>query len=491
MADLPQVDHDHNRSENTAYHHERLADPEPVRQHANANQRNDVEAPFPVAETVGVLESNAEHSSHEDHEEADCGVVDQEHHGDRDRRHDNVCLQQLPPRVLQRLLNVDPLGPRFDQRTVPHRHHELVTKLRRQLPQAEERDRENEQTYDAADFVLVRPEPRRGDYGRDGVGADDRDDQAAQDRAAGPEPHGRGTADLWGEVTDQRRGRHQANAFDDADNKALDRVGPLVRRGRDDEANEHAGEEQTEDHEVCPAVAVGEPGEQRAEGADQVTEGKRQHEEREGHVQVGQDQRGYRPAHIQLVVEHDGGEDCERQVEHSGSGVWIGIQLPVNQRGGESPLPGDWFRRGSCHTVLLAVTGCCAWVNYMPTRRYPHHRYEINGLLSQLGHGSGGQDFAAASSFGYLTARHYSASETRDVRFAKRNTGELAGRAMAQEADVTRDGHSAGLRFTMWPGLLAAHRRSDCSRTRLTERWCSLHTKGPPGALARRSFAAY
>ncbi len=64
--------------------------------------------------------------------------------------------------------------------------------------------------------------------------ADDRDDEAAEHRAAGPEAHGRGTADLRGEVADQGWGGHQADALDHADDETLNGEGPTCssRPGR-------------------------------------------------------------------------------------------------------------------------------------------------------------------------------------------------------------------------------------------------------------------
>ena len=117
------------------------------------------------------------------------------------------------------------------------------------------------------------PDPVVGDDGRDGGAADDRDDQAARDRADGPEPHRRGPPHLRGEVADQGRGGDQADALDQADGEALDAERPLVGRVRQDEGGHDPGDQQPPDHQVGPAEPVGEPGEQRAERPDQVSEG--------------------------------------------------------------------------------------------------------------------------------------------------------------------------------------------------------------------------
>ena len=79
VARLQQVDHGHHRGQHAADHHERLTDPEPVGDHPDQDHRDDVEAPVPVAQPVGVGGGKAEHGRGVDDEEPDGGVVDQQH----------------------------------------------------------------------------------------------------------------------------------------------------------------------------------------------------------------------------------------------------------------------------------------------------------------------------------------------------------------------------------------------------------------------------
>ena len=358
VAGLLQVDHGHDRGYHPADHHERLAHPEPVRDEADQDHRDDVEPPVPVAQPVGVLDREPEHGRQVDHGEPDGGVVDQQHDRYGDRGDDDVGLEQLAERVLQCRLDVllgQALGPGLDQRAVMQGHHQLVAQRRGQFPQPDERDHEHDQPGDAADAVLVGPEPGVGHDRGNGGAAHHRHDQAAHHRAAGPEAHGRGPAHLRGEVADQRGGGHQADALDEADHEGRDGERPLAGHGRDYEEREHPGEQQPDHHHVGPAEPVAKAGAQRAERPDQGPEGYRQREEREAHVQVDQVQRGHRAAHVQLVVQRDRGQYRDGQVHHPGPGIRISVQLPSPDPGKPSGPAGHWRRSDSCHAVTSDV----------------------------------------------------------------------------------------------------------------------------------------
>src|SRR6185437_14601815 len=217
-----------------ADYHERLAHPEPVGDDADQDHREDIEAPVPVAQPVSVLDREAEHGGQVDHGERDGCVVDQQHDRHRDGRDDDVGLEQLAERMPQRRLDVrigQALGLGLDQRAVAHGHHQLVAQPRGQFLEPDQRDHEHDQAGDAADAVLVGPEPVVVDDGGYGGTAHHRDDQAADHRAAGPEAHGRGPAHLRGEVPDQGGGGDEADALYEADDPALDGERPLVGRG--------------------------------------------------------------------------------------------------------------------------------------------------------------------------------------------------------------------------------------------------------------------
>ena len=58
VARLQQVDHGHDGGHDSADHHEGLAHPEPVGDDPDQDHRDDVEAPLPVAEAVGILDTS-------------------------------------------------------------------------------------------------------------------------------------------------------------------------------------------------------------------------------------------------------------------------------------------------------------------------------------------------------------------------------------------------------------------------------------------------
>src|ERR1700677_1514084 len=331
VAGLLQIDDGHHGRQDAADHHERLPYVEPVGDDPDQDDPDDVEAPVPVAKPVGVLDREVEHGDEVDDGEADRGVVDQQHDRDGDGGDDDVRLEQLPERVPQSRLDVDPLGPGLDQRAVPRRHHQLVPQLRGELLQPDQGDREDDDPDSAADAVFGRPEPRVADDRRNGGTADDRHDQAAQDRAAGPEAHRGGPSHLRGEVADQRGSGDQADALDHADREALDAEDPLTGGSRQDERGEDGGDEQPADDEVGAAHPVAEPGEQRAERSDQVPECEDHHVEREAHLQVAQQQRGDRAADIRFVVQRDGGQHRNRQIADAGPVAGIPVELPAPQ----------------------------------------------------------------------------------------------------------------------------------------------------------------
>ncbi len=203
--------------------HERLAHPQPVGEQPDDDQGDDVRPPEPGVEPVGLGDREVEPvgvlegDRVVDGEEAGGGVVDEQEHRDAEGRADQVPLEDLAPWALgggQNLASGQTAGPRFDQRPVPGRDHQLVAELGRQVLHEEQADDEGGQGGDARDDELAVPVLAEV---AEGVGGDDAGDQAAGHRADGPEAHGRGPAELRAEVADQGRGGHQDGPLHQAD----------------------------------------------------------------------------------------------------------------------------------------------------------------------------------------------------------------------------------------------------------------------------------
>ncbi len=309
-----------------ADHHERLAHLEPVREQPGDDQTDDVGRPVPVGEGVGPLLAVAEDGGEVDDEVADGGEVEQQEHADGEGRADDVQPHHLPPAALQRLLRVQALGPGLDQCPVAQADHDLVADPRRQLAQAQQRDHEDDQGGRAGVAQLVLPvggvQRAAGDRG---------DHQAADDRAHGPVAHGRRPAQLRGEVPDQGGGGDQDDALDEADHGEEQQVGGLVRGVRQAEQHQQADHQQPVHHQVGPAPAVGEPGDQRGEGADGVADDRYPDEVAVAHPVVGDDRRGHRVLDVQGVVQHDRGQHHDGQVGVAASTVGVGVQIAPEQ----------------------------------------------------------------------------------------------------------------------------------------------------------------
>ena len=237
----------------------------------------------------------------------------------------------------------------------------------------------HDQPDDAADAVLVRPDPRVMNDGGDGGAADDRDDQAPDDRAAGPEPHGRGPAHLGeksrisaGVATRQMPSTRPTTKVATAKNHLL------VAAGMTKATNTPVTSRPPTTRLARPSRSVM-PGQQRAERPDQVPEGQGHHEEREAHVQVGQDQRGHRGADVQLVVQRDGGQHGNGQIKDAGPGVGICLELPAPQpRCAPVPVDARLFC-GHTHPDLAIVVAGQRPVDVASRSRYPHYPCEFNG----------------------------------------------------------------------------------------------------------------
>ncbi len=326
--------------------HEWLPDLQPVRQQPGHDEGECLDAPVPVAQPVRLRFGVAEVGREEDDEEADGDVVEEQEHGDGERRADDVEAQHLAPVPLERHFGVDAAGAGLDERAVAQADHQLVAQAGSQFAQSEEGDGEDDHTDDAADAELELPVG----VGVEGVARHLGHDEAADDRAQCPEAHRGGPAQLRGEVADERRRRHQDDAFDEADCRDEDQVVRLAVDERDG-VGEDAGDEQSVDHQVGPAPAVGEAGEDRCERADGIAHNGHENQERQGHVQVEADLRGDRAADIQLVVENDCRDDHDAEVEGAGPVRGVAAELPapdsIFRRYGRR----GWFSRSGCHHV--------------------------------------------------------------------------------------------------------------------------------------------
>jgi hypothetical protein len=133
-------------------------------------------------------------------------------------------VEHLPPRVLRAFLDVYARGACLDELPVADLHHQLSPELGRKLSQADECDDEHDQADDAADDELVLPRMEM----IEGVARDQRHGQAGDDRTHRPEPGGQASPELWGEVANEGRRRHEDDALDEAEGAVEHGVDPQV-----------------------------------------------------------------------------------------------------------------------------------------------------------------------------------------------------------------------------------------------------------------------
>ena len=221
-ASLEQVSNRITAGPDPADEHERLPDPEPVREHADQDHRDDVNPQVPVAEAIARPRSRRSGSR----AESDGRVVEARR-GDRDRRDHDIGLEELAERVLQRRLDVDALGLCLDQRPVPS--SPSAGPAAAATARAGEIGAITNQPDVSADPVLVGVRTRGSWTTAGTVRLPTTETIRLEHWPARPEAHHR-TRPTCGEKSDQRGSRHQADALDHADHEALDREHPLRSR---------------------------------------------------------------------------------------------------------------------------------------------------------------------------------------------------------------------------------------------------------------------
>ena len=237
----------------------------------------------------------------------------------------------------RRLLHVDAHGPRFDEGALAVGHHQLVPQLRRELAQEEERDEDHAQADQARDDELVLP--------RREVAQRVRGHQAGRQGTHGgterPEPHRDAATHLRREVAHQRRRRDQDDALYEADHAVGGGEPELVGDVRDGEELNDRNDKGPVDREVGSADLVGEPADERAERPDGVRDHQQVQEELEGHVVVGQQQRGDGALHVVEVIEHDRRQHDDRQVPEPRPRVGVLVELSPPEGIRQAVLAGD------------------------------------------------------------------------------------------------------------------------------------------------------
>ena len=324
VVGLMEEDHQHHDRPQGTDQHQRLPHLELVGQDAEDDQCHGVGPPEPGVQSVGLRGGQVdavrvlEHGGPVDREEGGGGVVQQQEEGDPDGRSDEVHLQDLTPRVGssgQHFLFGYPSGPGLDQRPVLLADHQLVPEPGGEILEEEEGEHEHDERGHTRDHELALPSSRVASHEVvQGAGGHHGGDEAAGHGTDGPEPHGRGPAQLRAEVTHQGGSSHQDGALHQAQQADHSGELPLGLTGRDTEGHQDADDQQSVDHDVGAPELVGLGGRQRGEGADQVGDDHDPHVERERHVIRHQDLRRHPGLGEVRVVQDDGGQYGQGQV---------------------------------------------------------------------------------------------------------------------------------------------------------------------------------
>ena len=204
------------------------------------DERDGVGRPSTSWQAVRPLLGVAEDRHVVDDEEADGHVVEQQEHADGEGRADDVQPQHLPPVALSASSGSSPAA----RASMSARSRRLTISWSRSCGDSSRRPTK-------AMTNTTRPAmPQTWNWNASSewlfsVWLDTtRDDEAAENRAEGPEAHGNASPDLRREVADQCRGGHEDDALDEADDGEQEHVDALAAGVREPEQDQQPGDQQ-------------------------------------------------------------------------------------------------------------------------------------------------------------------------------------------------------------------------------------------------------